>query len=105
MRSVRQAHTQIKTILLNVRLAMVGLGVGLENLNVKHVQNVSQDIKYILIVLLLMIDSARSAPQELTKQEIILHHVHPVQLVRHGAQKELLNVRIVRYVSQVTTKA
>lgn len=105
MRSVRLVHTQIKTIPLNVRLAILGLGVGLEYLNVIHVQHVFQDIKYVLIVLLLMIDSARSAPQELTKLEIILLHVLPVQLVPHGALKELLNVQIVRYVSQVTTKA
>lgn len=82
-------HTLVKLTQPNVRLVTVGLGVCLESRNVVLVQSVYQDTKYELIVQLLMIDSARSAPQERTKLVITLMRVLPVQLERHGAQWEL----------------
>jgi len=98
-------HTQIKRILPHVRIALVGRGVGLERRNVMIAQSVYQDIKYVLTVQLLMIDSARSALQGLTKEAIILLPVLPVQLAQHGAQLEPTVVLIVWSANQVTTKA
>jgi len=92
-------------MLLNVRHAKAGGGAGLEKPLVTIVPIVTQDIKFQQTVPAQMIDYARSVPQELTKQARILLHVLLVQVVTLGAQQVLLNVQIVQYVSQVTTKA